>query len=335
MIRNAFIFLLLLALACACYASDAEEGTTDGEYAFSSGYWWKGDSAYTREKWEEGGYYSRCCWVPKTYFYKYYFHHSRITAVTPDWRLKVLEIVKQQKENEEFTKIVQGFGLESHPSIAMQTSYGLSGNLTSNTQYGYSLNSLSSAYAADDSALWQQAYRLVTNAQALAGDGFRLYNDAASAKDERHARIAEILTKGEVLKQVLATPLNGPVSRQQSLNFAVQPSGVTSAIVQSQTQTAQATTDDDAIYQRWTASARDCAQCHSGGKAEGGLDLTGYPGFSTDQKMKIIARLMTDDPGKIMPRDTSDKTKPGRKRTAEELQAWLSVKPQRSINPVP
>src|SRR6516162_1468011 len=296
MIRNAFIFLLLLALACACYASDAEEGTTDGEYAFSSGYWWKGDSAYTREKWEEGGYYSRCCWVPKTYFYKYYFHHSRITAVTPDWRLKVLEIVKQQKENEEFTKIVQGFGLESHPSIAMQTSYGLSGNLTSNTQYGYSLNSLSSAYAADDSALWQQAYRLVTNAQALAGDGFRLYNDAASAKDERHARIAEILTKGEVLKQVLATPLNGPSSRQQSLNFSVQPTGQASGIVQQlQTQSVPASADQDAVYQRWALSAQDCASCHSGTKAEAGIDLTGYPSFTTDQRMKVLARLMTDD----------------------------------------
>jgi mono/diheme cytochrome c family protein len=47
--------------------------------------------------------------------------------------------------------------------------------------------------------------------------------------------------------------------------------------------------------------AKNCAQCHSGASAKGGLDLSDLARLDCETKLGAIARLLTDDPAQRMP----------------------------------
>lgn len=110
---------------------------------------------------------------------------------------------------------------------------------------------------------------------------------AASKLLDQNYKIAELQARRDIViaaLQGLSEPQNVTVYNQQTVN------------------TAKAATDELG----WSALAAvvgsKCIDCHNSTNKKGGLDLSNLKLLSNDKKRGVLARIKTEDPGKLMPK---------------------------------
>ncbi|HYE70388.1 MAG TPA: c-type cytochrome domain-containing protein [Aquabacterium sp.] len=272
--------LSLLLLLVVCIAADASD------YVYRDGYYWRGQSAYTRHRNNYGGYYYR-------------YSHTRYIAppvkyATPaDWRNKLLDIAKEKVEYQQFREAVRAMGLEGQyghaPNYAIQ-GYGttLYGRVTQANAYGDAADGQLALQLA------QQFGRIVEGAQSLGGEAAQKFGQVT----EKVATI-EAVTRGYA--HALRASQESKIETRQ---FDLRPadSGPVKQFGQGPSRAA-------------VAQAR-CASCHSGAKKEGGFDVTAYDSLAPEQKLRVIGRIFAADASRRMP--------PGGDLPFAEKMPWLA-----------
>ena len=259
-------------------------------------------------------------------------------------------IRKDAHEQKYFLDAVKALGLEGNfhwdgygaapPGYnpAVSTSHGGYGNALQlgahgalgNTIYGYSSYSIANLYG-DVSLpqLYQQAARLTANAQDLAKQATGDFSGLVGKAADDRARALEILAKAQAAKDVLQA-LEGKSARieKKETVFKVMPGadngggggdvqqptpappgGLSATAPPQPQQTSRAKLRDLLIRQ-------DCISCHQGAKAAGKLDLTNYAALDAATKRAVVARVVTEDETKRMPRTAAGG--PGRQYSAQE-----------------
>jgi len=350
--RLLVIFLLALtAVLSIGGATTASTLVTEDGYSYSDGYWWYNDAAYTRKLLYSAGYWSCGLWYPGTSYYHYSFHHSRakVSYTDSNWRTKLLELAtardkveqeirKGAFEQQYFMAAVKALGLEGNFRV---NGYGqaapyngindYAGNFNGtlqlstagangNTVYGYSFNSIANLYGDQSlNQLYQQANRLAERQQSIASQATTEFGALIGAEGANRARVAEILAKGQAVQEMLRS-LEGNKSESKTFSFKVE-RGADGNLQISKAE-APAPVDVASLEKKWQASAKQCLNCHSGAKKEGGFDVTTFPSLTVDQKMHVVSQLTTKDPAKRMPRTPDGKAG---QLSPEELATWLSA----------
>jgi hypothetical protein len=302
--RFATILILLLVPALAWgttysvgYVSPA------GAVYQGSGIWSYNGYSYTRAL--VPGYYSGCNYVPSYYQYTQVYPSTTasVTAATPGWRGKLLDLATQRDkfegriregafEQAYFLQGVKALGLEGNftwQGYGMTPPYGAlasvgygtgaygaraaygnlqysSAGIQGNTLYGYSYGSVADLYGDKNLALLlQQVGRTTDQAQQLAGQAATDLTALATQEGQNRAKIAEIFAKQEAVKSYLAALQgNGAKITTQIQSFKVVPGTNGKLDVQKvDPQQPQQGTSPD-VEAAWLASATNrCAQCHS------------------------------------------------------------------------
>lgn len=209
-----------------------------------------------------------------------------------------------------------GAGLSTSANAQGTTVYGY-GTETSN--YGQpTYSTFASAYTADPSAFMNQAFRLVTQAQELAGQGQTDFQDNVRALGEQNAEVAKITAAGQVATAAIAAASSKPSSVQREFTFKAQvsPDGtVNVAPEQNATVRVQGGLTAESVI------AQKCANCHSGEDPDGGLDLT--KPVDAGVLSRVLARVTTADPAKRMPKGHDGK--PGEALKIDEMAALFQL----------
>lgn len=291
-------------------------------YVFRDGYWWCHGVPHTRTRhWFPG---TGCS--PGYWYYQYHpVRHVSVHNITyrdPDWRVKLLELKKDQQEQAAFLQAIREFGLTS-PS-PLPVAFALSGTLSYGTSGAtlYSYGGTYNGYAApvstlDLNLLYQQASQLVAGAQRLAGEGNKGFQELIGQEGAQRARIEEIRARGQAAQQIIAALALPPTAEMKSFSFKVAPSG---GLVPDNTHVpADARA---ALLEQWKALAvAKCRKCHSHEKASGGFNVELYPDMTVEQKQRVIQTLTTLDENKRMPRNETGGAAPP--LTPEELRLFL------------
>lgn len=300
--KEAFRTSVVLALLMVC-------GTTLADsYTFRDGYYWLGDTAYTRVV--VGRYWDGRCWCPK---YAYHRHHVREVVVAKvhepfDEEAQIRELIKIKKKQLEMAH-VQAMARELGLSDGLQLQGNIGGNypyqVTStyqkvplaqqgSTSYGYTYAQQYIA-AEDNKILLNQLGNALKGIQQVQGQVLSGVIDVTKLQQEGAKEVALIQaaaqlvasTKSVETTTTVATPVN-PGSSQQPDKFAAVHSVIDSR----------------------------CIKCHGGEKTEGGLDLSDYSALSREQRWKIVDRVTRDD-DKRMP--------PGGELPTVEMSAFLNA----------
>jgi hypothetical protein len=341
---------------------------SDG-YTYRGGSWYYGTStqAYYRTQYTTPGYWSCGRYYPgSSYYYYYAYTPPAVTYQDRDWRSKLLDIAaardkaeavvrKGAFEQQYFLESVKALGLEGNfhwngygtvpPYVVPQGGYGqgympyaLEGHAYHNLAYGanattqFSYSNLASLYGQNDmNALFQQAAQLAAGAQRLSSEATVGFQATVGQEGANRARVAEILARGQVAAQVLASIQAAPTSETKGISFKVTPGGTIAKV------------DDGSGDPQVRGQLRGqlealigakCAVCHGGAGADGkevvrgGLDLRDYLDFSPERKQKVWARISLepgspDFAGKVMPRDLKDESRPGVPLTKEERKLFF------------
>lgn len=326
-------FGLSILLVMLLLAPNPLSGT---EYTLhSDGYYYSSGVPYSRT-WVGGYYYWHGGY---RYYQDGYYQYTPVKIVEKtteklvplDWRTKLLELRKEQIEQQNYVDSIKFLGLENpykYPlplgvyghSVSVIGTYGVQGS----TFYGVqpSLNSLTDLYGtADPNVNWQQLARILEGTQSLLGQGTKDFGDLLGRDTDNRARIAEIVAKGQALDRVLR---DSPKTETKQFNFKIGQDGK----IEKNTLELLPSPKGD-IYQRWSAQAQGCANCHFGDKKSGGFDIASWPGLPKAKKLEYAAnRLLTNDPDKLMT-PTKTASNPGQPiPEADVLSLWLKVEPR-------
>lgn len=314
------ILLILLVGSTMAPASD---------YVYSSdGYWYCNGVPHMR--YYQPGYWSNCCYIQGYYFYKpVQIVQQPVTPTVnytdPNWKGKLLDIAAQRVEHQAFIDAVKAMGLEGAVrSNAYSSPYygnftlsgsGYSTNLTNfgvnaTTQYGYSPYSyqqLAAAYGQQDiNMMFQQAAQLTANTQKASSDAMGAFQVSVDKAAAGAARANEILVRGHVASQVIASLALPSTPETKGFSFTITPGGDV-------TKNDAGVTPDQrtALLGQWQALASaKCAACHSGSTIKGNFDITKYPTMTSDEKKKVWGAISTTDANKRMPRNQDGSAAP-------------------------
>lgn len=340
--------VLLLLIFCIVPA-------TATDYTYRDGYWWLGDKAYTRQLYQNPGYWSYGVYYPGSYYYQYLevpvatktvYKKETVSYTDPGWRSKLLDIAAQRDKFEgEIRKNAheQAYFLDGVKALGLQGNFGWSGYGavppgSSGASYGYgygyasyggaganattkyTYSNLSQLYGDGDlSQLYQAANQLAQNAQRLGGEATSGFTALAGQEGANRARVAEILAKGQMAQQVLQALETAPTGVTKAFSFKFNERGVFE-----KTEAASGVNPKlrEELSEQFSAvaSAR-CASCHSGATRKGGFDVYSYPSMSAEEKQRVWMRLATENEATVMPR-TGD-GRPGKRLTLEEFRAFL------------
>lgn len=225
--------------------------------------------------------------------------------------------------------------------------------VNNNTVYGYSYNNVATAYGpVDMNVLYQQMFRMAEQVQKgsaqVTGDVSGLVGQAGDAQ----ARVAEILARGaeaQARAQAVAVmwkamEAQGVKIQTQGQSFKVEPvkpEPVPPPAVDPKPLPEPAKgvklpplgPEGKKYLAVWEKSfATRCIGCHGGTPTkvsktgtEGGLDLRDYPTLSADDRVLVLARMLTGDAKKRMPRNPDGSL--GSQVPPDELKAWSVVTP--------
>lgn len=333
--------MILAAFVVAAAATHEAQAAYTLGYSDTAGYtllddglWWKDGVAYNRIAKRE--YYTHC----GRRYYRTVYRYERAAVKTyakinpekdPDWRIKLLEIVKDRdawegeirrsaNEHNEFLESIKALGLEGNfvwdgygyePRFAQGAAqqqplqYSQPTAPQGATLYGY--RELADVYGnVDLGALYNDAIRLRSQS----------YQNESKATSETHAlidnlsnrvaAIEEIRAKGAAAAEALkaaeakdrATILRELWGSERPPTAKERPAGAGHA----------------ALLQ--VVSAR-CAGCHSADAKAGGLDLTNPVGLPDAAKWAILKRVVHTDPAKRMPLGQGNE--PGQPLPVDEL----------------
>lgn len=334
--------------------------TTPAGYVYRGGLWWLNGQAYTRTLFSTPACYNGCNYTPASSYYNYYsvnLPNSTPTAPAlpsykdPGWRGKLLDIAAARDKREGeirsgafeqayFLDAVSALGLQGNfrwngyggvppyfqqggAAVGGQGAYGyqMTGQLynfgaNANTQYGASFNSIASVYGDNNTAqLFQQAAQLAQQAQKLGGDATGSFHSLVGQEGGNRAKVAEILAKGQQAQQILDALRAAPSTETKGFNFKISPVGIQAVDAGVDPTVKQKLSTD------FTALINNkCAKCHSGDNVKANFDITKWSSFSPDDRNKIMDRLTTDDPKKLMPRGDDGV---GHRLLGDELKLFL------------
>lgn len=194
------------------------------------------------------------------------------------------------------------------------------------TVYGYS--SVAEAYGQIDMGLlYNQAARLTDQAQQLAGQASSDFATLVQAEGQNRAEVARIIAQGQAARQALeAAQGYAPQQQIQSRTFAFRVTQDGEGQINVQQVDDQQVKSFDLISEGSSTNVSDllkskCLACHSNGNAQGGLNLE--QAITDEQQAKILSRVITDDFGKRMPKN-SDGTA-GQKLSVSELRLLFNA----------
>ncbi len=333
---------------------------------------------YTRSACNYGCGYTMSYVAPQRYFYwAYVAVASPATYVAPTlpsytdagWRGKLLDIAKERdrtelairKETVEqaayldslkalgFNFSIQGYGQHiNYPTIAgyagSYNNYAVPVINAGQTQYGYSFQSLQSAYGAlDMNALFQASERLATGARDSATQANTEFSGLVGQAGTNAARVAQALAKAAEIReqgQAAASALNAAKAAPSTTTITTgQGGGVGTATQQGASPgqppptpimpqavdapQANAAGGNGAEFLR-TVGLPLCASCHGqGAPNQKVFDITTYPSLSRDRKADVWARLVSDSEAKVMPREVGNPSKPGQPVTMAQLLSFF------------
>lgn len=198
------------------------------------------------------------------------------------------------------------------------------------TVYGY--QSLSDYQnQVDMGLLYNQAARLTDQAQQLAGQAAVDFQTLVHAEGQYRSEVAKIIAQGQAAREALAAakPEASQVT-QRSFSFTITqnsdgsikveqtdatPSGDNPQSFKLISPQKQQQTKMDVLNRVSNLLTSKCVNCHNPKQSMGGLDLLNS--ISDEQQAKILARVVTDDEDKVMPRKSDGS--PGVRLTQEEV----------------
>lgn len=199
-----------------------------------------------------------------------------------------------------------------------------------NTVYGYNAHTITNLYGdVNLPQLYQQAARLTQNAQDLAKQATGDFSTLVGKEGDNRARALEILARAAAARDVLNAlqPKEARVETKETI-FKVMPPAPDGPVVDPGPTPAppgglKAPGAGGGVPQK-TARAKlrdllirqDCISCHQGASAKAKLDLSDYGRLDAAAKRSVVARLVTEDADKRMPRSADGG--PGRHYTVEE-----------------
>lgn len=368
-----FAVLAALLLALPAGSSEYYDGyqTPAGfTYHAGDGYWWRGGVAYSRTLVSKPGYYYCGAYYAGSSYWEYSAANytppkaSYAVPYTKDWKTKVLEVAAQRDDHAAYLQTLKALGLPApidqgpvpgggyrragygagsplyslsgYGSNLQLGTYGANGQ----TIYGYSLSSVKDFYGSTDlNGLYQQAARLTSNAQQLAGQGNADFSDLVRSAGANQARVAEILAQAEAAARALNAAKGPPVTVQNQQSFSFQarpvappvpvpvpnpgaappvgpPAPVGPLVPAPGSEPAMPRANAPGAAFQVLIQNR-CAACHSGKRLEGGFDIAAWPRLDNAAKARVIALLTTTDVSRRMP-----KGKPA--LTADELRLFLA-----------
>lgn len=234
---------------------------------------------------------------------------------TTGWRGQVLELLKTRQEQQDWLESLQLLGLEGQPA---GIGYGPSGYGSSvigygtqaivpyaqqgSTVYGYSAFGTPRA-TPDVASLFNQASRLTSQAQELAGQATTDFSTLVQQEAEGQSRVAEIVARGQVAEQLMRT-LDGPTRPAEFRSFqfgaTVAPDGRIDVQPLTTSQASGASAD------RWLTAVdllrQSCVGCHSAEDPKGGLDLSDVSAWTDEQRREWGPRIQASVVSGSMPK---------------------------------
>lgn len=174
------------------------------------------------------------------------------------------------------------------------------------TVYGYS-NFAARYPQVDLQGLYNQADRLTTQAQTLAGQAAADFSALVAQETDGQARVASILAQGEAAERALLAARGEPQQPQwREVKISARVSSDGQVELQPIEEPGQTQALGDQTVTLDAVIETRCIACHSGDEPKGGLDLSAratWEGTGRTEKLaKILARVTTNDPSKRMPR---------------------------------
>lgn len=305
------------------------------EYTTAGGYYYPaGNYAYYNGNWYMQGYSTP---------YQPQYVGVKTPAYSEGWKTALLAVAKARDDQAAYLKALQALGLQ--PPVGPVGPQGtLTGNFyppygyanphvgtygtNGNTVYGYTLKSVQEAYGNTDmNVLYQQAFRLGQGGQQLAQQVTDSFMQLTGAAGENQAAVARILAEGQARAALINSSKLAPSS---SITTTVQGYATGQQSGQQQQagpmppvqQPGANNPDNPQGQQRVTSAAEflklegpaSCVKCHGGQDPKGGFKIADYPNMDFDAHVKVIERIFSTDPKKVMPPPTEPRLTPeGRK----------------------
>lgn len=214
----------------------------------------------------------------------------------------------------------QGYGGANY-DISGQATYAPQGS----TVYGYS-NFTSRYGQVDLGALYNQAERLTTQAQTLAGQAATDFSALVQQEGANQAEVASIMAQGQAAERALLAARGQPVQSQLStFQFEARVSSDGKVEMRPLEADSSHALGNQAAVTLDSVIETRCIACHSGEQPKGGLDLsarTAWQGDGRTEKIAgILARITTPDPAKRMPLSADGHE--GEPLTVEELKPFF------------
>lgn len=275
-------------------------GHASAQYVESGGYWWKGGIPYTRsivsQKYALGG---GCYSYQNVYSYSPVQTYTLPSPTDADWKNKLLDIAAKKDDFQNYLQAVRALGLDQ--PTAQSSHYSYQQAQAGSTVYGTTTyNQIAEAYGSvDPMVLFQQQSRLTQNAQDAGREANQLFSARLEQVGNAQAKVAEILARGEVAKQLLKAA--EPTGAKFTQSVTVTNSGGSTTTTLPPLPQPQASSLQQVIATR-------CLACHSGGRLEkskdstlfpAGCDMSRYAEFSREQKWRTIELVVAGS----MPKD--------------------------------
>lgn len=314
---------IFAALIAALIATDA-----GAQYVESGGYFWRGGIPYTRsvvsQKYALG---NGCYGYQNAYSYAPVQSYTLPAPTDADWKTRLLDIAAKKDDFQNYLQAVRALGLDQ--PVVSASNYQYQSAQAGSTVYGTATYSqIAEAYGSvDPMVLFQQQSRLTQNAQDAGREANQLFSARLEQVGNAQAKVAEILARGEVAKQLLKAAEPSGATFKQSVTVTNHGVDSTAGLVS----IAPAANLQQLIATR-------CLACHSGGRLEkskdsvlfpAGCDMSKYATFTADQKWRTIELVVNGN----MPKD-------GQPLTPRELGLFYAdihgtPQPQPVVPPLP
>lgn len=208
-------------------------------------------------------------------------------------------------------------------------SYDISGQATyapqGPTVYGYS-NFTSRFGQVDLGSLYNQAERLTTQAQTLAGQAATDFSALVQQEGANQAEVASIMAQGQAAERALLAARGQPVQSQLStFQFEARVSSDGKIEMRPLEVDSSHTLGNQASVTLDSVIETRCIACHSGDQPKGGLDLSARATWQGDGRSEkiasILARITSPDSTKRMPLSADGHA--GEPLTVEELKPFF------------
>lgn len=290
------LFAVLLAVFFAVPSADASNYVLG-----SGGYYWRAGVAYERTPCVANG---RNCWRYTVVQNVSNKTVNNYTAAPKNWKVSVIDQLAKDADNEAYLAALaqlKGRRYQSPYGVAQTYQLNQSGVAGQTVYSGFDAKAFYNTV--DRAAIFQLQALTTQQAQGYAADGARALSDNIREENAAAAAVAVIFAKAQsdaaVLQAAKETVTRTVTSTATS---GTAPLPAPSLPGQPLTPPVAAKPPEAAEDPLSRVVQTRCLQCHSSGKKEGGLDLT-KDEISDAEWAKVIARVNSTDPSKVMPRD--------------------------------